>query len=91
MCVRIPTTHKTVLAQFSRFSIANSLLAADLQCHHRKLTLDGTCLVKLALISGCTLGDDQSIMEQETNLGCFLEQQFTRQQQLLHLCDRALS
>ena len=32
-----------------------------MRCHHRTVALDNTRLVKLAMVSGCTLGADQSV------------------------------
>ena len=58
--------------------------------HHRTIPLDDTCLVKLATLGGCTLGENQTVTAATTNtsyhfhVGCFLEH-YTRQQQLLTL------
>ena len=62
-----------------------------LRYHHRTTALDDTRLVKIAMLGGYTLGDNQTGTAPTNkswrfHLGCFLEH-YTGQQQLLHSFD----
>ncbi len=60
--VRISTTNEIVLAEFGRFPLQIHFWQQILRYHHRTVALDNTRLVKLAMLSGCTLSDDQAIL-----------------------------
>ena len=71
---------------WTEISTADPFLAAILRYHHRTVALDNTRLVKLAMLSGCALSDDQAITATTNkswhfHLGCFVEH-YTGQQQL---------
>ena len=89
--VRISTTNEIVLAEFGRFPLQIQFWQQILQYHHRTVALDNTRLVKLAMLSGCTLSDDQAITATTNkswhfHLGGFIEH-YTGQQQLLRSFD----
>ena len=50
-----------VLAEFGRFPLHIHFWQHMLQYYRRRVALDDTRLVKLAMLSGCTLGGDQTI------------------------------
>jgi len=61
MGVRISTTNEIVLAEFGRFPLQIHFWQQISRYHHRTVALNNTRLVKLAMLSGCTLSDGQAI------------------------------
>ena len=57
--VRICTANEIALAEFGRFLLEVHFWQQIL-LHHR-VALDNSCLVKLAMVDGCTLSTNQSI------------------------------
>ena len=75
--VRISTTNNIVLAEFG-LPLQIHFWQQILRYHYRTVVLDDTRLVKLAMICGCTLSDDQAITATTNeswhfHLVCFLE------------------
>ena len=67
-----------VLAESGRFPLQIHFWQQILRYHHRTVALDDTRLVGLAMLSGCTLSNDQAITATADeswhfHLGCFLE------------------
>ena len=62
--VRTCTANETVLAEFGRFPLQAHFWHQILRYHgdgHRIVALDNSCLVKLAMVDGCTLSSSQSV------------------------------
>ena len=59
--VSMSTTSEIVLVEFGRFPLQVHFWQQILRYHHRTTALDNTRLVKLAMVSGCTLGAGQSV------------------------------
>ena len=58
--VRISTKNEIVLAEFGRFPLQIHFRQQILRYHHRTVAWNDTCLVKLAMLGGCTLSNDQA-------------------------------
>ena len=61
LSVRISTTNQIVLAEFGRIPLQIHFWQQILRYHHRTVALDDTRHVELAMLSGCTLSDNQAI------------------------------
>ena len=63
------------LAEFGRFPLHVHFWQHILRYHHRTVALDNTRLVKLAMLSGCTLGSgaDQSVTAASKGWQCHVE------------------
>ena len=91
--VRNSTANELVLAELGRFPLQVHFWQQILRFHHRVMSLDDTRLVKLALLSGCTLDSSQRVSAAfekswQSQLGLFIAQH-VGQQQLLHQFDIA--
>ena len=64
--VRTSVANEVVFAEFGRLPLQLHILQQILRYHHRIVALDNTDFVKLAMVSGCSLGADQSVTA-ETN------------------------
>ena len=67
-----------VLAEFGQFPLQIHFWQQIWRYHHRTVALDDIRLVKLAMLSGCTLINDQAITATADkswhfHLGCFFE------------------
>ena len=59
--VRTCTANEIVLAEFGRFPLQVHFWQQVLRYHHRVVALDNHCLVKLAMVDGCSLSASQSV------------------------------
>ena len=79
-----------MLTEFGHFPLQVHFWQQILRYHHRTVALDNTRLVKLAMVSSCTLGADQSVTTAnkgwQCHVGSFLA---CHSQQLLHKFDIA--
>ena len=79
-----------MLAEFGHFPLQVHFWQQILRYHHRTVALDNTRLVKLAMVSSCTLGADQSVTAAnkgwQCHVGSFLA---CHLRQLLHKFDIA--
>ena len=86
--VRMSTTSDIVLAEFGRFPLQVHFWQQILRYHHRTVALDNSRLVKLAMVSGCTLGANQAIIAANKGWHCHVESFLARHStQLLHKFD----
>ena len=88
---RTCTANEIVLPEFGRFPLQVHFRQQILRYHHRVVALDNSCLVKLAIVDGCTLSSSQSVTAPTIEgwqyyVGLFLKQ---HSQQLFHSFDIA--